>query len=155
MKYLSTDAPAMVLENLSSFVSACIPHKLKNGLVKSVDYRKPSPSTISVDHAISNGVVAKKGKSTVTVLDGAIEKRLYPVEFEWTGPGDKVLITGSFYDWTVKIPLNKKSEKFYARIDLPKGRHEFKFIVNGVWKSSLRYPTATNSFGDVNNCVEV
>jgi len=108
-----------------------------------------------VANGTSNGVVKNGG-----LLDGPTgeyqpQRRFSPVEFEWNGPGQSVLITGTFYNWTVKIPLCKKFNKFYAKIDLPKGHHEFKFVVNGQWKCSLRYPTVKNNYGDLNNYVDV
>jgi len=120
---------------------------------KAIDQRKSTK--LGHGKSLMNGSHSSIGGKKEKILDGAIEKRLFPVEFEWTGPGEKVFITGSFYDWTVQIPLSKKSNKFYAKIDLPKGHHEFKFIINGIWKSSLRYPTVTNVYGDTNNCIDI
>lgn len=98
-----------------------------------------SDDETQVESEVANGTVANGTVSNGTVHHAPVveclEKRLKPVVFEWMGPErDKVAITGDFYNWQVQVPLNRKSKKFAAQIDLPKGRHEFKFVVNGTWK---------------------
>jgi len=148
MRY--TDYPEKMLDKVYSLGDYLLTFFLSQKNIKAIEQRKSALFT----KLTSNGLTSIGGKKN-KILDGAIEKRLFPVEFEWSGPGEKVFITGSFYEWTVKIPLNKKSNKFYAKIDLPKGRHEFKFVVNGSWKSSLRYPTITNGYGETNNYIQL
>jgi len=149
MRLVPIDFPVRIIDSVTGFVCSFPPFKNLNK--KSCEI---SNGTTQIADHTQNGFVSKE-KKYGTVLDAAIERRLFPVEFEWTGPGEHVYITGTFYNWILKIPLNKKSNKFYARIDLPKGRHEFKFVVNGVWKTSFRYPTTRNSYGESNNYVEI
>jgi len=150
-------------------------HGEKNGTIKeeSEDDDDECPTAVSNGIVRNGGVtngyilngVGHKGVSNGSVTNGVVghgvsttclDKKMKRVSFEWLGSDrDKVFITGSFYDWRVKLPLNKRSRKFAAQIDLPKGRHEFKFVVNGVWKHSANYPSIQNDFGDLNNYVDV
>ncbi len=51
-------------------------------------------------------------------------------------PGSEVSVAGTFNDWTagVKPMKDKKNDgNFSAVAILPKGKYEYKFVVNGVW----------------------
>lgn len=98
MRLIPIEGPTKVLKNVTEYVSSVLPEKMQKRLVRALDFGKPSPSAIANGHAVSNGTIPSQ-KKPGAILDGAIEKRLYPVEFEWTGPGDHVAITGTFYDW--------------------------------------------------------
>jgi len=60
----------------------------------------------------------------------------------WSEGGKVIYLTGTFCNWQ-KLYLMKKDEKnkFYYKLDLPKGVHQFKFKVDGYWKNSSFYPT--------------
>jgi 1,4-alpha-glucan branching enzyme len=66
-----------------------------------------------------------------------------------------VAVAGSFNGWDAKKDLLKKDgDCWKARLTLPKGRHEYRFIVDGVW---LNDPNAkewvTNPYGGTNSIV--
>jgi hypothetical protein len=79
-----------------------------------------------------------------------------PTVIRWTGgPATAVRILGQFNDWQkTGIPLNKSGEDFYIILNLEKGEHEFKFLVDGKFTVDTQQPTVTSPNG-VNNVVTV
>ncbi|MCJ8750327.1 hypothetical protein PDJAM_G00262190, partial [Pangasius djambal] len=57
----------------------------------------------------------------------------HPTVFEWSGPAKDVYLSGSFNNWTTKIPLTKSHNNFTGIINLPEGEHQYKFYVDGHW----------------------
>jgi 1,4-alpha-glucan branching enzyme len=68
------------------------------------------------------------------LLAATTERR---VRFELSvQPGSQVFVAGSFNNWNpTASPLkdNPGSGHCKATLSLPAGRHEYKFVVNGVW----------------------
>ena len=63
--------------------------------------------------------------------------------FELDGYTDakKVFLVGDFNQWNmISIPLYKTDKGWETKIDLPKGRYFYKFIVDGYWTSDPRTP---------------
>jgi 1,4-alpha-glucan branching enzyme len=52
-----------------------------------------------------------------------------------TEPGKEVYIVGSFNDWDPekKMMIEDEDGKYSATLMLPKGRHEYKFIIDNEW----------------------
>jgi len=49
-------------------------------------------------------------------------------------PGSEVYVTGTFNSWNPKQNrLKEKNGVYSATLLLPKGRHEYKFVINEVW----------------------
>lgn len=67
--------------------------------------------------------------------------------------------TGSFLDWKAKVVLSRRRDQrknleyFSVTFVLPKGHHEFKFLVEGVWRISKDYKTCINQLGEESNYV--
>ncbi|XP_059401181.1 5'-AMP-activated protein kinase subunit beta-1-like isoform X1 [Carassius carassius] len=78
-----------------------------------------------------------------------------PTVFQWTGAGREVYISGSFNNWTNKIPLIRSQNNFVAIVDLPEGEHQYKFFVDGQWTHDPAEPVVTNQLGTVNNIIQV
>jgi len=61
------------------------------------------------------------------------------VNLELTGkPGSDVFVAGSFNDWDPTAKPLKRVDgdgQYRATLMLPKGRHEYKFVVDGVWSA--------------------
>ena len=82
------------------------------------------------------------------------------VDFELKAePGAKVFIAGTFNDWDptqVKMHDRNQDGTYRTSLLLPKGRHEYKFVVNGAWCAD---PTCAewspNSYGTLNSVVTV
>ncbi|ELV11679.1 5'-AMP-activated protein kinase subunit beta-2 [Tupaia chinensis] len=56
-----------------------------------------------------------------------------PTVIRWSEGGKEVFISGSFNNWSTKIPLIKSHNDFVAILDLPEGEHQYKFFVDGQW----------------------
>ena len=86
-------------------------------------------------------------------------------EFTYYAPdASNVFLAGTFNDWQTKaMPMKKdKNGNWKAKLDLPPGRHEFKFIVNGEWHcepnclASAECPKCvSNDFGTMNRFIDV
>lgn len=81
-----------------------------------------------------------------------------PYKFEWKEGGDSVIITGSFLDnWNIKEEMTKnpKTGIFEIVLRLPKGIHQFKFIVDNQWKCSKFYKIITDKMNNDNNIIDL
>ena len=73
-------------------------------------------------------------------------------------PDSRVYIAGTFNQWN---PLAQRMEPdgsgwYVASLVLPAGRHEYKFLVNGVWLIDPECPhRIPNPFGSQNHVVEI
>ena len=72
-------------------------------------------------------------------------------------PGSVVYVAGTFNEWdTKKHRLTLKNNAFRTSLPLPKGRHEYKFVINDVWCIDPECPEwVPNSMGTLNNVVVV
>ncbi len=49
-------------------------------------------------------------------------------------PGSEISVAGTFNEWDpARHPLSCKNGVYQRTMLLPKGRHEYKYVVNGVW----------------------
>lgn len=80
------------------------------------------------------------------------------VKFEFEAePGSEVCIAGTFNNWDAKKnKLQEKGGQYSAMLMLPKGRYEYKFVVNGVWCVDPKCPEwAPNNFGSLNSVITI
>jgi 1,4-alpha-glucan branching enzyme len=78
------------------------------------------------------------------------------VRFELAaGPGSKVFVAGTFNGWDPTVnPLkdNPDSGHFKATLCVPKGIHEYKFVVDGAWIADPNCPeTVPDGHGSINS----
>ncbi|KRY29414.1 hypothetical protein T01_7133 [Trichinella spiralis] len=75
------------------------------------------------------------------------------VQFEITAPhSHQVYLVGSFYNWECALLMHQRpNEKWELGLDVPVGRHEFRFIQNGQWCTDEQYATCPNDYGTLNN----
>ncbi|USW51603.1 Putative SNF1 protein kinase subunit beta-2/beta-3 [Septoria linicola] len=81
-----------------------------------------------------------------------------PVKLAWTGPGEKIFVTGTFCNWEkkIKLPRNKDgSPGFSANVYLPPGTHHVKFLVDGEMITSHELPTTVDWTNILVNYIEV
>jgi hypothetical protein len=79
-----------------------------------------------------------------------------PVMFKWTHGGQRVYITGTFNNWASQgIPMVRSGQEFYQVVQVAKGVHEYKFMVDGEWKYSSDQPVLQDLSGNVNNVVDL
>ena len=92
----------------------------------------------------------KKPKSNIS----GVETLKVPVTFEWDGGGNNVYVTGNFCNWK-QFFLMKKDEngKFILNLNLPKGKYQYKFKVDEIWKFNDKFPTI-NENGNINNIID-
>lgn len=71
--------------------------------------------------------------------------------------GSEVCVAGSFNGWNpAKNKMTCDEGMFSTSILLPKGRHEYKFVVNGVWCVDPECSEwAPNGLGSLNSVVTV
>lgn len=82
------------------------------------------------------------------------------VQFEMVAePGSQVFVAGTFNGWNPAAnPLkdNPGSGHFKATLEVPPGRHEYKFVVNGVWCVDPQCAEWNpNSLGSLNSVIQV
>lgn len=78
-----------------------------------------------------------------------------PTVIRWSEGGKEVFISGSFNNWSAKIPLIKSHNDFVAILDLPEGEHQYKFFVDGQWVHDPSEPVVTSQLGTINNLIRV
>lgn len=71
--------------------------------------------------------------------------------------GTEVYVAGTFNDWNPKDKKLRYREGVHeATLMLPKGRHEYKFITDGIWQIDPECPDWTpNGFGSLNSVIIV
>ena len=74
-------------------------------------------------------------------------------------PGSTVSVCGTFNSWRAgQFPMkdNPKNGLFKTMLLLPKGRHEYKFVVDGEWVTDPNcMDQAANEFGTMNSVIVV
>ncbi|XP_004689532.1 PREDICTED: 5'-AMP-activated protein kinase subunit beta-2 [Condylura cristata] len=78
-----------------------------------------------------------------------------PTVIRWSEGGKEVFLSGSFNNWSTKIPLIKSHNDFVAILDLPEGEHQYKFFVDGQWVHDPSEPVVTSQLGTINNLIHV
>lgn len=75
-----------------------------------------------------------------------------PLEFEWYHEGAKeVRFAASFTDWQqVPAEWSEPRKRWIVKVNVPKGKHQFKWIIDGEWVVD---PDQPQSGGDFNNNV--
>jgi hypothetical protein len=78
-----------------------------------------------------------------------------PMVFRWEGGGDDVFLTGTFNNWSAKIPMSRSGNDFVLIQELSRGKHAYKFIVDDEWRFSSEEQTMTDRSGNINNFVDL
>jgi 1,4-alpha-glucan branching enzyme len=99
-----------------------------------------------------------KPKETVkkAIVSSAKKEKATRVTFSVRAREDsKVFLAGSFNGWdpTAKEMTNKKGEgMFTATLNLTAGRHEYKFVIDGIWCADPECKDwAQNDLGTLNS----
>ena len=93
------------------------------------------------------------------------KRTMKPTEFSCHAPeAGTVFLAGTFNDWNpAATPLTKGGDGHWkAKLELPPGRHEFKFVVDDQWccepgcRASTECPQCVpNDFGTMNRFVDI
>ena len=123
-------------------------------------YRQTSAQSGSMGGLSSGGFVGQIGPtmSSLSLARSASppEDERVPVMFKWTHGGQRVYVTGTFNNWAKEgIPMVRSGQEFYQIVDVQKGVHEYKFLVDGEWKFSHEQPVLQDTSGNVNNVVDI
>jgi len=78
-----------------------------------------------------------------------------PVMFTWTGGGANVFLASSFNGWREQIPMVRSGGEFHVAQDLPRGIHQYKFIVDDHWRYANDQPKTQDSDGNMNNILDI
>ncbi len=72
-------------------------------------------------------------------------------------PGSEVYVAGSFNDWNpTQKQLKEKNGAYEGTLFLPRGRYEYKFVVDGNWQVDPECEEWTpNDFGSLNSVLVV
>lgn len=117
-----------------------------NGIVfdKSIINHKQMNDNINYN---SDRVTEEKSFSDINLKNST---KLY-----WEKGGNEVFITGSFCNWEKRFKMYKNQNNIFEQeFILPKGKYEFKFIVDGVWKCSSYYELKKDNSGNYNNFID-
>lgn len=97
------------------------------------------------------------GTTKKAIVKKVIRKKM--VKFEFKGESDQeVHVAGTFNDWDPgQLKLKENGDGVYrASLRIPSGRHEYKFVVNGIWCADSHCPDSTpNAHGSINSVVTV
>ena len=100
------------------------------------------------------------GEGTTIGTSGLWERVKVPIHLR--SPGCRsASIVGSWNDWGQRYDLARMGEgeiaagDFVGLLALPPGRYEFKFIIDGKWRTSDGWPVVADSRGILNNVLEV
>jgi len=80
------------------------------------------------------------------------------VEISWKADyavKETIEVTGSFTQWEAPVKMTEKDGSWAATVSLPKGKHLFKFLVDGEWMYDLSQPHEADEAGIYNNVIEV
>lgn len=80
------------------------------------------------------------------------------MEFRINAEGARsVCVAGTFNNWDPsKTPLRRNGNAWQTKIALPKGRHEYRFVVDGKWMiDPAAQDSAPNPYGERNSVVSV
>merc|ERR1712168_648601 len=76
------------------------------------------------------------------------------VEFESEGAEVGVSVAGSWDGWK-QHPLTRVGERWVGKLVLARGRHEYKYVVDGEWVHNPGRAWARDKQGNVNNVIVV
>jgi 5'-AMP-activated protein kinase regulatory beta subunit len=77
------------------------------------------------------------------------------VVFSWTHGGQNVFLAASFNGWREQIPMVRSGNDFQVVHELPRGVHQYKFIVDDQWRFSPDQPKTQDTNGNMNNVCDV
>ena len=89
-------------------------------------------------------------------LEDSNNKSINYYTFIWDEGGNDLKITGSFCNWKTQFKMNRdqSDKKFKLELPLENGVYQYKFIVDGAWKYSRKFPTIKDEIGNINNLLE-
>lgn len=89
--------------------------------------------------------------------DGQVQDKeeLIPVVFTWNHGGQNVFLAASFTGWREQIPMVRSGNQFDVVRELPRGVHQYKFIVDDNWRAAPDQPKTGDGQGNTNNVCDI
>ena len=126
-------------------------------------------ATVTAASGLAADEAAASSASSATVtavaleaVSEALEYFVTDVTFCWRQYGapapSSVCVTGSFTHWSDSIPLRRDPDDprvWACTIALPAGKHQYKFVVDGVWRHAPDQPSVLDERGIINNTLTV
>ena len=108
---------------------------------------KDSFNSSSISSSINTATEKKESKNSEEIL----------FTFIWDEGGTNVKITGSFVNWSKTFDMiYYPEEKVYKYShNLSKGKHSYKFIIDGIWKYSQKQPIIKDNSNNINNFIDL
>ncbi|PIA41326.1 hypothetical protein AQUCO_02200021v1 [Aquilegia coerulea] len=78
--------------------------------------------------------------------------------FTWPYGGDRIFLCGSFTRWSVHVPMTPvegSTTVYQAICNLTPGDHQYKFLVDGIWRIDEQQLSVINEQGTINNVIFV
>jgi 5'-AMP-activated protein kinase regulatory beta subunit len=89
------------------------------------------------------------------VLERVFGDKGIPMVFRWEAGGDDVFITGTFNNWSAKIPMARSGNDFVHIHELSRSKHAYKFIVDDEWRFTSDQHTMADKSGNINNFLDL
>ncbi len=131
---------------------------------KRVEASKPEATRVQAEKPKAKRVQAEKTDAEPREIDRLMrlmtQQKGKTIQFEIAAKEDsKVYVAGTFNNWdptTHPLVHHPEDNVFRATINLPEGKHEYKFVVNGVWHLDTQCPNfVPNEHGTLNSVVHV
>lgn len=90
----------------------------------------------------------------VAVPEAGQDERI-PVVFTWTHGGQNVSLAASFNGWREQIPMSRSGNEFAVVQELPRGVHQYKFIVDDQWRFAPDQLKTQDGQGNMNNYIDI
>ncbi len=98
-------------------------------------------------------------QAPIAAIIASAHSTLHATQFEIEAAGaHEVYLAGSFNDWNPKRhPLKRHRHGLWqVTVRLSPGRHEYRFVVDGIWASDPKaVETAQNPFGSENSILVI
>lgn len=107
--------------------------------------------------SISSYAESAKKKNISSKKSSKLNMKLVPHTFTWDEGGKEVKLTGTFTKWTkfFEMKYNQEEKRFKIILKLPREKHEYKFVVDGVWKYSHKQQTIRDNKNNTNNVIDL
>ncbi|KRZ67257.1 hypothetical protein T10_8511, partial [Trichinella papuae] len=117
----------------------------------------------TIKHIINEALIVRKDpyydrqKWNLAQVSSNENKQFRHVIFKYAcATAHQVYLTASFYNWECAILMNKQDDGIWSiGIDVPLGRHEFRFLQLQNCDCSSHHPTCYNDYGSMNNWIMV
>jgi len=108
--------------------------------------------TPSLAPVASGSAVVDAAAANTSAVEG--QEDTIPVVFTWTHGGQNVFLAASFSEWR-GIPMVRSGNDFSVVKELPRGVHQYKFIVDEQWRYATDQPKTSDAHGNMNNVVDI